>query len=179
MANFVAFKADAVRELAAQCLSLAQKHGAAIPLVLGHSLLGAAFVVSGDFAEGQAQLHHANSLYDPAEHSQPLSTRFGLDFTVFLAFRASAHWTLGRPEAARTDVERALRDARKIGRVPSLMGALQLTGSMQLRLGAIAAAKAQADELVALAEEKAAPALGSRDGGPKLRACLARRSLKG
>ena len=123
--------------------------------MLGHSLLGAAFVVSGDFAEGQAQLDHANSLYDPTEHSQPLSTRCGLDFTVFLAFRASAHWTLGRPEAARTDVERALRDARKIGHVPSLMGALHLTGS---RLGAIAAAKAQADELVALAEEKAAPA---------------------
>ncbi len=158
MANFVAFNADAVRGLAAECLSQAQKHGATVPLVLGHSLLGAALVVSGDFAEGQAQLDRANALYDPAEHSQLLSTRFGLDFTVFLPFRASAHWTLGRPEAARADVERALRDARKIGHLPSLMGALHLTGSTQLRLGAIAAAKAQADELVALAEEKAAPA---------------------
>jgi predicted ATPase len=38
------------------------------------------------------------------------------------------------------------------------MGVLHLTGSTQLRLGNIAAAKTQADELVALAEEKAAPA---------------------
>jgi len=38
------------------------------------------------------------------------------------------------------------------------MGVLHLTGSTQLRLGNIAAAKAQADELVALAAEKAAPA---------------------
>ncbi len=51
-----------------------------------------------------------------------------------------------------------LKVARRIGHLPSLMGALHITGSTQLRLGAIAAAKAQADELVALAEKKAAPA---------------------
>ena len=38
------------------------------------------------------------------------------------------------------------------------MAALHLTGSTQLNLGEIAAAKSQADELVALAEEKSAPA---------------------
>jgi len=35
MGNFVVFNADAVHELASECLSLAQKHGATIPLVLG------------------------------------------------------------------------------------------------------------------------------------------------
>ena len=34
-ANFVAFNADAVREVAEECLSLARKHGGVIPLVIG------------------------------------------------------------------------------------------------------------------------------------------------
>ena len=62
-------------------------------------------------------------------------------------------------KAARVDVERALGDARKIGHGITLMAALHLAGTTQFRLGEIAAAKAQADELVALAEEKSAPAL--------------------
>jgi predicted ATPase len=76
-----------------------------------------------------------------------------------LTFRSYARWALGRPEAARVDIERALGDARRTGHGITLMAALHLTGTTQLRLGEIAAAKAQADELVALAEEKSAPAL--------------------
>jgi tetratricopeptide (TPR) repeat protein len=77
---------------------------------------------------------------------------------LFLTFRSYARWALGRPEAARADVERALRDAGRIGQGVTLMAALHLTASTQLNLGEIAAAKSQADELVALAEEKSAPA---------------------
>jgi class 3 adenylate cyclase/tetratricopeptide (TPR) repeat protein len=158
MGNFVAFNADAVRELAAECLSLAQKHGGAIPLVLGHFLLGMALVVSGNFSEGRAHLDRVDALYNPEEHSQALS-QFGADVGTWgLLPRAYALWALGRPEAARADVERAISLARRSGHLPTLMGALHLTGSTQLRLGNIAAAKVQADELVALAEEKAAPA---------------------
>ena len=39
LANAVAFKADAVRELAAQILSLAEKQGAAVPLAMGIACL--------------------------------------------------------------------------------------------------------------------------------------------
>ena len=158
MANFVAFNADAVRGVAEQCLSLAQKDGAAIPLMLGHSLLGVALVTCGDFTQGLAQIDRAHALYDADEHSQPL-LRFGIDAGMMgLVMRAYALWALGRLDAARADVERAISDARKIGHPFTLMGVLHLSGSTQLRLGNIAAAKAQADELVALAEEKSAPA---------------------
>jgi predicted ATPase len=158
-ANFVAFDADAVRGVAEECLSLARKHGGVIPLMIAHGLLGVALVVSGDFPQGQVHLDRADALYDPEEHSRPLLTKFGLGFALFLTFRCYARWALGRPGAARVDVERALGDARRMGHGITLMAALHLTGTTQLRLGEIAAAKAQADELVALAEEKSAPAL--------------------
>jgi len=126
--------------------------------VIGHGLLGVALVVSGDFPEGQDHLDRAEALYDPEAHSRPLLTKFGFDFALFLTFRSYARWVLGRPEAARADIERALGDARRIGPGVTLMGVLHLTATTQLRLGEIAAAKAQADELVALAKEKSAPA---------------------
>ena len=180
MANFVAFNADAVRELAAECLSLAQKHGAAVPLVLGHSLLGAALVVSGDFAEGQAHLDRANALYDPAEHSQLLSTRFGLDFTVFLPFRASAHWTLGRPEAARADVERALGRCAQDWPPPLPDGGAAPHGVDAAAPGRHRGGEGASRRTCRIGGRKGGPGLqGSRNGGPKLRACLERRSLEG
>jgi predicted ATPase len=157
-ANFVAFNADAVRGVAEECLSLARKHGGVLPLVIGHGLLGVALVVSGDFLDGQGHLDRAEALYDPEAHSRPLLTKFGFDFALFLTFRSYARWVLGRPEAARADIERALGDARRIGSGVTLMGVLHLTATTQLRLGEIAAAMAQADELVALAKEKSAPA---------------------
>ena len=158
MANLVAFNADAVRELAAECLSLAEKHGGAVPLILGHFLNGMGLVVSGDFSQGLLHLNSAHALYNPDEHSQAL-LQFGADVGIWsLLPRCYALWALGRPGAARADVERAIALARRIGHLPTLMGVLHLIGSTQLRLGNIAAARAQADELVALAEDKAVPA---------------------
>ena len=39
-ANYVAFNGDVVRELAAQFLALAEKQGAAVPLMIGHRVMG-------------------------------------------------------------------------------------------------------------------------------------------
>ena len=63
---------------------------------------------------------------------------------------------LGYPETALADVDRALRDAREINHAPSLMYALGITSFVPILLGNYAAANAQADELVAVAEEKSA-----------------------
>ena len=146
--------------VAEQCLSLAQKHRGDVPLVIAHGLLGTALVVSGDFLEGQGHLDRADALYDPEGHSRPLLTKFGLGFALFLTFRCYARWALGRPEAARVDVERALGDARKIGHGITLMAALHLTGDdISSAWERSPRRKAQADELVALAEEKSTLAL--------------------
>ena len=156
VANFVAFNGDVVRELAAQFLALAEKQGATAPLMIGHRLMGTSLLYAGDIAEGRAHFDHAFALYDPAEH-RPLATRFGQDPRVaILSYRSLALWLLGYPEAALADAEHALKDAREIGQAATLMYALRPAPFTHIHCGNYAAANAQSDELVALADEKGA-----------------------
>ena len=124
--------------------------------MVGHRLMGISSLCTGDIADGRAHCDQAIALYDPAKH-RPLATRFGQDIRVaILSFRSIALWMLGYPEAALADVDQALKDAREIGQAATLMYALALTSLTHLLCGNYAAANAQADELVALAEEKGA-----------------------
>ena len=151
--NFVAFNGDVCRGLAAQFLALAKKQRATVPLMIGHRMVGISLVQTGDIAEGRGHLDQALALYDPAEH-RALATRFGLDIAVtVLAWRSWALWLLGYPEAALRDAADALTNARGMGQAAELMFALSHAGVVTL-CGNRAAAAAQAQELVALAEEK-------------------------
>ena len=145
-----------MRELAAQFLALAEKQGATVPLMIGHRLMGISLLFTGDIAEGRAHYDQAIALYDPAEH-RPLATRFGQDIGVtILSYRSLALWLLGYPEAALADADHALKDAREIGQAATLMFALVHASLTHIHCGNYAAANAQADELVALADEKGA-----------------------
>jgi predicted ATPase len=156
-ANLVAFDGDALRELAMQFLALAEKQRATGPLMIGHRLMATSLVFTGDIAEGRAHYDQAIALYDPAEH-RPLATRFGQDVRVVIfSLRSFALWSLGFPDTARTDIERALKDAREIGQAPTLMYALRHAPLIHLLRGNYAAANTQAQELAVLAEEKGAP----------------------
>jgi predicted ATPase len=110
VANYVVFNGDACRDLAEQFLSFAEKQQAAVPLIMGHRLMGATLLHIGDLAEGRAHYAQALALYDPAEQ-RPLVARFGgVDIRVaILANRSIGLWPLGYPEAALTDAEQALR----------------------------------------------------------------------
>jgi predicted ATPase len=153
--SFVAFKGDALRELASQFLALAEKQGATVPLMIGHRMMGSV-LHTGAFAEGRAHLDSAIALYDPPEH-RPLATRFGQDIRVAaLSYRSWALWMLGYPEAAFADTSHALRDAREIGQAATLMYALVHALVVHIQCGNYPTAKAEADELVALADEKGA-----------------------
>ena len=155
-ANLVAFNGDVVCNLAAQFLALAEKQRATIPLMVGHRLTGTASVYTGGIVDGRAHYDHALALYDAAEH-RSLATRFGQDIRVMvLSLRSTALWMLGYPEAALADVDQALKDAREIGHAASLMYALAMTSIVPILLGNYAVGNAQADELVAVAEEKSA-----------------------
>ena len=76
VANLVAFNGDAMLDLAAQFLALAEKQKATVPLMIGHRIMGVSLLYRGDIAEGRAHCDQAIALYDPAEH-RPLATRFG------------------------------------------------------------------------------------------------------
>src|SRR5262249_27939898 len=78
VANFVAFKGDVVRELAAQILTLAEKQGAAVPLMVAHRIMGATLAFTGEIASALAHHDRSLALYDPAEH-RSLAARFGQD----------------------------------------------------------------------------------------------------
>ena len=62
-----------------------------------------------------------------------------------------------RSEAALAGSEQALKEAREIGQAATLMYALCVTGLTHIFFGNYAAAIAQSDEVVPLADEKAAP----------------------
>jgi predicted ATPase len=71
-----------------------------------------------------------------------------------LAYRSWSLWLLGYPEAALRDADDALRNAREIGQAAPLMHALSHASIPHILCGNRAAAAAQAQEQVALAEEK-------------------------
>jgi predicted ATPase len=109
----------------------------------------------GDIGQSRAHLDRAIALYDPAEH-RPLATRFGQDLRVVALFwRSWALWLLGYPEAALSDAEYSLKDAREIGQAGTLMFALANTSVTQIFCGNYATADTQSEELVALADKKA------------------------
>ena len=155
-ANYVAFNGDLICDLAAQFLALAEKQGATAPLVIGHRLMGASLVHTGDIAHGRVHYDQALALFDPAEH-RPLATRFGQDDRVsVLCYRSMALWTLGYPDAALADTNNALCDARAMGQAATLMFALLIGSFTHILCGNYAAANAETDEVVALASEKGA-----------------------
>jgi class 3 adenylate cyclase/predicted ATPase len=156
VANYVAFNGDVVRERAAQFLALAEKQTAIVPLMIGHRLMGNSLLYTGDIAQGRAHYDQAMALYDPAEH-RPLAMRFGQDAGMtMLVIRSWGLWLLGYPEAASADTDRALEDARKIGQAATLMHALANASATRIHCGNYVAANAEADEVVALAEQKSA-----------------------
>jgi predicted ATPase len=167
-ANYVTFNGDVLCNLALQFLALAEKRRATVPIMIGHRLLGTSLVLRGDFAEGRAHFDQAIALYDSAEH-RPLATRFGEDIGVaILCYRSWALWLLGYPDAALRDSDEALKNAREIGQAATLMWALSHVVIQNTLCRNRAAAAAQAQELVALAEEKGASfykAIGMVDQG--------------
>ena len=153
-ASTVAFNGDVLRELTVEVLALAEKEGTAAPLLFAHRHMGISLVFLGEIAEGRKHLEQVIALYDPAEH-RLLTMQFATDVRAHaLCYRSMASWFLGYPEAALADAKQAVNDAREIGQAATLMNTLALTVYSYFFCGNYAAASAQIDELVTLADEK-------------------------
>ena len=157
VANAGAFNGDAVRELAAQFLTLAEKQGAPVPLMVGHRLMGVSLMFTGrSRSQGRNHFDRAVALYDPVQR-RAFAERFGQDpGAALLGFRSLAQWLLGYGEAAAATADQALEIARNSGQVSTLMYVLFFISPLHLLMGNYAKAAAQAKELLALAEEKGA-----------------------
>ena len=154
VANVTAFNGEVCRDLAAQFLALAKKQHATVPLMIGHRLMGASLLCTGNIVEGRAHYNGALALYDPTEH-RLLAASFGQDVVVtILSYRSMALWMLGYPSEALADSEQAIKHARKIGQAATLMFALAVASFAPAICGNYATAKALVDEMAPLAEEK-------------------------
>ena len=69
-ASFIAFDGDALREISAEILALAEKQGATIPLMVGHRLMGMCLITIGAIASARAHFDRAMALYDPPRTSR-------------------------------------------------------------------------------------------------------------
>ena len=155
-AKMLAFNGDTTRTLATQFLTLAEKQGTTVPLMIGHRMMGLSLLCLGDFARGCIHIDRAIALYDPAQH-RALASRFGHDIrTALLAYRSEVLWVLGHPEAALAAAERALDDAREISQAPTLLNTLSFTSTTHSLCGNYSVATEQAQELFSVAEEKGA-----------------------
>ena len=113
-----------------------------------------ALALTGDLVDGKEHYDRALAIYDPAEH-RPITTRSGRDVGVtLLSFRSPCVWQLGYPAASRNDAERAIKKAREIGHATTLMYALTFAVHNNSFCRNYTTAHAQADELIALADEK-------------------------
>jgi predicted ATPase len=156
VAKWPVFNGDALRELAAQILALAEKQGATVALVLGHRLMGTSLTALADFAEARVHFDRAMALYDSAAH-RPLATRFGQDAGVtILTQRSLALWSLRYPEAALADASHASKNARALGQAATLLYALNFLPLTHFHCEDYATATALLDEGAVLAEEKGA-----------------------
>jgi predicted ATPase len=153
-ASLVTFNGDLTRELAAQFLAFAKKPLAPLLLMVGHRLMGVSLMFAGDMVGGCAHLDQAILQYDPAEH-RPMAMRFGVDARgSAFSYRSQVRWLLGYPDAACTDIDQALKDAREVSQASTSMTALLFTAYTHIYCGNYAAAKTQADRGVALSDEK-------------------------
>jgi len=155
--NVGAFNGDVLRELAEQFSARAEKHEAAVPIMVGHRLIGHALLLTGEIAAAQAHYSQGLALYDPDKH-RPFAMHFGQDVNVVLrSFRSLAFWLLGYPDKALADANRALKDAQEMGQAGTLMVALEYTAKIQSFCGHFAAANSVLEQLAALADQKGAP----------------------
>jgi hypothetical protein len=108
----------------------------------------------GHFVDGKEHFDRALAIYNPAEH-RPVTTRSGRDVGVtLLSVRSGCLWMLGYPDASRSDGERAVNEARKIGHVATLMYGLWWASWFHMYYGAYTEAQSFLDELAALTDEK-------------------------
>src|SRR5262245_21582048 len=155
--NFLAFNGDALHEVSAQFLSLAEKQSATVPLMVGHRCMGVSLACTGNPAQSREHYDRAISMYDSAVHRK-FASRFTSDIRVAnLQFRSMTLWLLGYPDAALADVDQALTEAREIGQVFTTMPALNIVTFTLILCGKYAKADVQASQLTALADEKGVP----------------------
>jgi class 3 adenylate cyclase/tetratricopeptide (TPR) repeat protein len=151
-ANLNAFNGDAMRELAAQYLSLAEKHGGPGQRMIGYGLTGQSLVYTGDIANGRAHLDRAIALCDPSQ-----DRAVSIDSVVTnLNVRSFSLWFLGYPDGALADADKAISVARKSDKPATLLQALTFAEVVYFLSGDYSKSISLSDEQILLADKMGA-----------------------
>jgi len=145
------------RELAEQCLSMAQRvHDAALLLVAHHALGGTLYHL-GEFTLGRAHLEQGIALYDRQQHHH-LAFRYGMDLGAWcLSYLAWPLWQLGYPDQALRRSNEAITLAQELSHPLSLAAALDYAAMLHYSRWERHATQERAEAGMALASEKGFP----------------------
>ena len=138
------------RKLGQQCLDLATPRQDAALTVMGHFILGSSNFHLGNLAESYAEMEKAMAAYAGGSHPA-LALFAGPDVGVFCrSYESHVLWLMGRGGLAAQRSEEALAAAREVGHPFSMAIALDYAAMLDLFRGENEAARARAEEAVAL-----------------------------
>ncbi len=140
-------------EHAANFLSSAQSQPSSGPLLVGHRILAASLMYSGDYPAALAHFETAASLYRPDEHRDS-AFRYGQDIGVSAFDQLSwALWHRGYPDQSARAADRALAYSRELGHAHTLAHAFCHAGVAAVFARDVATAYAYSNECMGLASE--------------------------
>ena len=142
------------RQLAEQCLALAERTQESALLVLSSFGLGAALYFLGEFTLAHHHFEHGITLYNPAQHNPhvlPAAQDPGVTCRTYDAF---VLWTLGYPDQALQRSPEALTLANEVSHPFSVVWAFTLALNVHLFRGEGRAAQEVAEQSIALATEQ-------------------------
>jgi predicted ATPase len=146
---------ERARELAEQCLSLAQNVHNPIFLVWAHQMLGNTLFWLGEFALAREHLEAGIALYDPQQHRFYGALE---DPGVYcLSYAVLALWCLGYPDQALQRSHAALTLAQELSQPFSLATALDFAARLHQARREVQAVQERAEALVALSTEQGFP----------------------
>jgi DNA-binding winged helix-turn-helix (wHTH) protein/predicted ATPase len=144
-------KLRTAREVAEQCLNLAQHTQDPSALVWAHFALGQTAFHLGDLSSARTHLERGIACYDPQQPCTLLSaTGAVVGCLYWLAF---ALWTLGYPDQALQQVHTALAHARKLDHSYTLAIALTCAAALSAFRREVGKAQEQAEAAITIASE--------------------------
>ena len=142
------------RELAAEFLELARPQHDPLLLAVGHRMRGNIAWWQGELVEAQAHCQQGLACYDPAQH-RAHAVSYGQDSGVACGtLGAVTLWMLGSPDQALQGVEETLALARRLAHPMSLVLTLLLSAHLHQLRREPQAARARAEEMLALCTEQ-------------------------
>ena len=141
------------REVAEQCLRLAQGMQNPGPLQEAHVLLGLTSLFQGELVLARTHLEQGMALYSPQQGSSEAFSRGANPGVSCLSGLAWTLWLLGYPECALATIREALTLAQESSNAYSLAFALNYASLLHAWRREVACAKERAEAVMTLANE--------------------------